>query len=110
MPASVQEEVACIIGKDYPKPIVDHSEAYKFARKSIGEVRRKDTSKDEAKKIVKKHGSRKRPSNNRTKVKTADNESKSRQRKRLKKKATSPKDGLVQSNLSNFLKIVREDA
>eukprot|EP00466_Bigelowiella_natans_P003693 jgi/Bigna1/45378/e_gw1.120.12.1 len=36
MPASVQEEVACIIGKDYPKPIVDHSEAYKFARKSIG--------------------------------------------------------------------------
>ena len=28
MPASVQAEAGCLIGRDYPLPIVDHLEAY----------------------------------------------------------------------------------
>jgi deoxyribodipyrimidine photo-lyase len=42
MPESVQQESECVIGKDYPPPMVDHSEArkrtleaYQFARDSI---------------------------------------------------------------------------
>lgn len=31
MPASVQEQAGCVIGRDYPAPIVDHAEARKAA-------------------------------------------------------------------------------
>jgi deoxyribodipyrimidine photo-lyase len=31
MPAEVQEECGCVIGRDYPAPIVDHAEARRAA-------------------------------------------------------------------------------
>lgn len=55
-----QQESACIIGKDYPEPIVDHLEAIRTAKAKIAAVRALDDFKDEAKKIYKKLGSRKK--------------------------------------------------
>jgi deoxyribodipyrimidine photo-lyase len=61
MPADVQAEAGCIIGKNYPAPIVDHATAYKEARTRIYSRRSKPDARVEAQKIVKKHGSRRRP-------------------------------------------------
>ena len=35
-PAAVQEQAKCIIGKDYPKPIVDHKKAREANIKAFG--------------------------------------------------------------------------
>jgi len=61
MPPMVQTQVGCVIGRDYPAPIVDHKTAYREARRRIVEVRKRDDAKAEAKKVYAKHGSRKRP-------------------------------------------------
>ncbi|VAI56959.1 unnamed protein product [Triticum turgidum subsp. durum] len=37
-PLSVQEKARCIVGKDYPKPVVDHEAASKECRKRMGEA------------------------------------------------------------------------
>nr|CAB3446044.1 unnamed protein product [Digitaria exilis] len=37
-PISVQKKAKCIIGKDYPKPVVDHEVASKECRKRMGEA------------------------------------------------------------------------
>ncbi|XP_047076595.1 (6-4)DNA photolyase-like [Lolium rigidum] len=37
-PLSVQEKARCIIGKDYPKPVVDHAAASKECRDRMGEA------------------------------------------------------------------------
>lgn len=55
-----QKRSGCIIGRDYPAPIVDHSEAYREARRRIMSVRKKPESKAAAQKVYVKHGSRKR--------------------------------------------------
>lgn len=44
---------------DYPEPIVDHREAVALARQRLGVFRRSDAAKEGAKKVMKKHGSRK---------------------------------------------------
>ncbi len=40
MPPTVQEQVGCRIGKDYPAPIVDHTEAASHFKTWYGEVKR----------------------------------------------------------------------
>jgi deoxyribodipyrimidine photo-lyase len=55
-----QKRSGCVIGRDYPAPIVDHSEAYREARRKIMSVRRMPESKAAAQKVYAKHGSRKR--------------------------------------------------
>ncbi|KAE8821211.1 (6-4)DNA photolyase [Hordeum vulgare] len=37
-PLSVQEKARCIVGKDYPKPVVDHEAASKGCRRRMGEA------------------------------------------------------------------------
>ncbi|XP_048533391.1 (6-4)DNA photolyase isoform X1 [Triticum urartu] len=37
-PLSVQEKARCIVGKDYPKPVVDHEAASKECRRRMGEA------------------------------------------------------------------------
>lgn len=37
-PLSVQEKARCIVGKDYPKPVVDHEAASKECRKRMEEA------------------------------------------------------------------------
>ena len=60
MPLMLQSASGCRIGKDYPKPVVDHLKAYRAAHARINEVRRRDGSRNEAKRVMQKHGSRKR--------------------------------------------------
>ncbi len=44
----------------YPAPIVDHKEAIALARARIGAVRKQTSTRDEARQVMKKHGSRKK--------------------------------------------------
>ena len=70
MDEKVQKKSCCVIGGDYPEPLVDHTEAVKKARSLIGEVRRQSNFRDISKKVYEKLGSRK--SNSRRKKKTVE--------------------------------------
>ncbi|MEC8025225.1 MAG: deoxyribodipyrimidine photo-lyase/cryptochrome family protein, partial [Myxococcota bacterium] len=61
MPQSVQSIAKCRIGIDYPKPVIDHGKAYKDAKAKIGSWRRTKSARSEAKRVYKKHGSRRSP-------------------------------------------------
>ena len=56
-----QRAAGCIIGVDYPPPIVDHKTAYAEARAKVSAIRRTDAARSEAQAVLKKHGSRKSP-------------------------------------------------
>ena len=70
----------CIIGTDYPQPIVDHSAAYQSAREKIYSARTGEIAKSEAKAIYVKHGSRLRKRHE-TRKKGAKRTSKRRSKK-----------------------------
>ena len=59
MSLAEQSKTGCIIGKDYPSPIVEHLTAYRSARDRIYAIRKQDVAREEARRVVKKHGSRK---------------------------------------------------
>lgn len=61
MSDDIQDKADCIIGHDYPAPIVEHSVATKAARHNISLVRRQDGFRDQASHVYQKLGSRKRP-------------------------------------------------
>lgn len=61
MPAAVQAEVECKVGRDYPSPIVDHQEAVRAARAHFAALRKAHNLRDKAKQVFARHGSRKRP-------------------------------------------------
>lgn len=61
MTLSEQEHAGCIIGMDYPAPIVDHLTAYKAAWASFASLRRRPEARAERQKILVRHGSRKPP-------------------------------------------------
>jgi len=65
MPAMTQHMAACVIGQDYPAPIVDHKAAYNAAKAAVFAARAKPAAKAEARRVYVKHGSRKRPSERR---------------------------------------------
>jgi deoxyribodipyrimidine photo-lyase len=58
MPASVQRESGCLIGRDYPAPVVDHATAFREARERIAAIRRRPDARTEADEIQRRHGSR----------------------------------------------------
>lgn len=60
MPANVEREIGCQIGRDYPAPIVEHSRALSFARGELAAARRSSGFKEEARRIFDKLGSRKK--------------------------------------------------
>jgi deoxyribodipyrimidine photo-lyase len=62
MPAHVQSAAGCLIGRDYPAPVVDHASAYREARERIAAVRASAGARREAEAIVARHGSRRAPS------------------------------------------------
>jgi deoxyribodipyrimidine photo-lyase len=66
MPLSTQSKVGCRIGKDYPKPIVEHGLAYRTARERIYAVRLGENARSDAKRVLRKHGSRKGPARKRS--------------------------------------------
>jgi len=58
MDRHTQRESHCVIGDDYPPPIVDHVAAAKAARQRMGALRR-GAARAEGQKILQRHGSRK---------------------------------------------------
>ncbi|MEM7622203.1 MAG: deoxyribodipyrimidine photo-lyase [Planctomycetota bacterium] len=61
MPDLTQRMARCVIGEDYPGPIVDHKDAYREARERVFGVRATAAARTEAQRVYTKHGSRKRP-------------------------------------------------
>lgn len=62
IPPLLQQAYGCVIGRDYPPPIVDHGTAYRLAKERIFAVRRRPEAKLEAEQVYRKHGSRRRSS------------------------------------------------
>ena len=61
MPRDVQLNSGCILGNDYPPPIVDHVQAYRFALSELAKIKGQAETKEQASAVYEKHGSRKRP-------------------------------------------------
>ncbi|MDG2383324.1 MAG: deoxyribodipyrimidine photo-lyase/cryptochrome family protein [Pirellulaceae bacterium] len=62
MTLSTQSRVGCLLGKQYPYPIVTHTTAFRAAREKIYAVKREPEAQDDARRVFQRHGSRKRPS------------------------------------------------
>lgn len=71
MPPLLQQSYGLTIGEQYPLPLVDHKEAVALARQRITERRRQPEVRTEAAEVVKKHGSRRRPTRRKTAPKQA---------------------------------------
>ncbi|MEY5016615.1 MAG: hypothetical protein RIS92_2973 [Verrucomicrobiota bacterium] len=61
MTESVQRRSGCWIGTDYPRPVVEHSVAYREARARLAVIRRAAEVREEARAVYERHGSRKQP-------------------------------------------------
>ena len=59
MPTEVQRKHGCLLGHDYPLPIVDHTSAARLAHTRIAVLRRETTTKEQAREVLLRHGSRK---------------------------------------------------
>jgi deoxyribodipyrimidine photo-lyase len=55
-----QHRFGCVIGRDYPAPVVDHNLATKAAKDRLYALRRQAEAREESRRIVREHGSRKR--------------------------------------------------
>ena len=61
MNLDLQQKSKCILGPDYPKPIVDHNQTSKFAKNLIYSKKKTKNFNDKAVKVFNKLGSRKKP-------------------------------------------------
>lgn len=59
MEAGVQRMVGCVIGVDYPAPIVEEKAALKAAKDRLYGLRKTEQARDEARDVQERHGSRK---------------------------------------------------
>ncbi len=59
MPANLQLQYGCVLEKDYPLPLVEVSEAMRYAKSEISLARKKYSNPHETEQILQKHGSRK---------------------------------------------------
>ena len=75
MPPMIQKACDFQLGKDYPKPIVDHITAIKAAREKIAKIRKQSDFKEKAGKVYQKLGSRKRRESNSKKMISKPNDS-----------------------------------
>ncbi|PKM23093.1 MAG: deoxyribodipyrimidine photolyase [Gammaproteobacteria bacterium HGW-Gammaproteobacteria-14] len=64
MPSELQRRCGVIIGQHYPAPIVDNEIAAREARQRITEHRKRQDMRQETRRILQRHGSRKRPRKN----------------------------------------------
>jgi len=53
-----QQRAGCVLGRDYPLPLVDHRRASALARRKLEEVRRRAAAREESRDIHQRHGSR----------------------------------------------------
>ena len=58
MPADVQGRTGCVIGRDYPAPLVDHAAAVREAKRRLAIVRQAPEARREARGVATRHGSR----------------------------------------------------
>jgi len=58
MPADVQHAAGCVIGRDYPAPLVDHAAAVREAKRRLAVVRNAPAARCEARGVAERHGSR----------------------------------------------------
>ena len=58
-PATAQRAAGCVIGRDYPEPIVDHLVAARAAKTRVHSVRAGDAFHAEKRAVMRKHASRK---------------------------------------------------
>jgi deoxyribodipyrimidine photo-lyase len=58
MSADVQQTAGCVIGRDYPAPLVDHAMAVREAKRRLAAVRNAPESRAEARAVAHRHGSR----------------------------------------------------
>jgi deoxyribodipyrimidine photo-lyase len=58
MPADVQRAAGCIIGGDYPPPLVDHAAGVREAKRRLAAVRGDPAARAEARDVATRHGSR----------------------------------------------------
>ncbi len=56
-----QRKAGCLIGRDYPAPIVDARRAVAEAKRRMAMVRSSDEARGEARRVYERHGSRRRP-------------------------------------------------
>ena len=69
MPLSMQQELGCELGVNYPEPIVDHMTAVRMARAKLKDFRQSVPElRAQSKALNKQHGSRKRTNNNAKRV------------------------------------------
>ncbi len=61
MPPMLQQDCGCVLGRDYPEPIVDHLKAYRQARDRMHAFKKTAAARHESQRVFQKHGSRKGP-------------------------------------------------
>jgi deoxyribodipyrimidine photo-lyase len=54
----VQQVAGCVIGHDYPAPLVDHATAVREAKRRLAGVRNAPDARSEARGVAERHGSR----------------------------------------------------
>jgi deoxyribodipyrimidine photo-lyase len=58
MPATVQQAAHCVVGRDYPAPIVDNAESMRAARERVWSLKARREVRETAQAVYEKHGSR----------------------------------------------------
>ena len=58
MPASLQARYQCVIGRDYPAPVVDHEVAARIARARLREAYQNPEARQISQAVLRRHGSR----------------------------------------------------
>ncbi|MEM6331079.1 MAG: deoxyribodipyrimidine photo-lyase/cryptochrome family protein [Planctomycetota bacterium] len=61
LPPLLQQDSGCVIGRDYPAPVVDHATAYNEARRRMMAHRKRDGVRRASQQVFQKHGSRRGP-------------------------------------------------
>ena len=65
MPRTVQQQSGCLIGSDYPAPIVDHARAYQAAQQQMRKIKMSAKASGDSDRVFARHGSRRSPSSRR---------------------------------------------
>ena len=61
MTAEAEQAAGCAIGRDYPRPVVDHQEAVRQAWEKFGAITQRPEHRAATQSVFRRHGSRKRP-------------------------------------------------
>lgn len=60
MTAAEQRHYGCVLGQDYPQPLVNHLKRASEARREIGRIRGEESNRQQSREVHARHGSRRR--------------------------------------------------